>query len=155
MNVPTYSVSLVRDGNLQVSAETITTPETAAEIIRQLIGPSDREVCVVLLLNARHAPIGVHVVSIGSVSASLVHPREVLKAAILASASAFLLAHNHPSNDPMPSTQDHALTQRMIQAGELIGILCQDHVIVSERDFFSFRQHQPEWWDAKSPDTHI
>ncbi len=97
---------------------------------------------MVLLLNARHELQGRETVSIGSLNASIVHPREVFQPAILHSAASIVLVHNHPSGDPEPSEEDLSITKRLVQVGELVGIGVLDHVIVAERGVVSFRSRQ-------------
>jgi DNA repair protein RadC len=101
-----------------------------------------REHFVVVLLNARHEVEAVETVSIGSLNASIVHPREVFVAAIRASAASVVLVHNHPSGDPEPSEEDLSITKRLVEAGELVGIAVLDHVIVATRGVVSLRQRQ-------------
>lgn len=101
-----------------------------------------REHFVVLLLNARHECVAIDTVSIGSLNASIVHPREVFKPALLGSAASVILLHNHPSGDPEPSEEDIAITKRLVEAGELLGIGVLDHVIVARRGVVSFRSRQ-------------
>ena len=98
----------------------------------------DREEFRVLLLNAKHRVMGVHTVSIGSLTVSIVHPREVYKAAILANAAAIIGIHNHPSGNPDPSPEDHALTKRLSEAGKILGITLLDHVIIGQNTHYSF-----------------
>ncbi|HQU29743.1 MAG TPA: DNA repair protein RadC [Nitrospirales bacterium] len=98
----------------------------------------DREEFRVLLLNAKHKVMGVHTVSIGSLTVSIVHPREVYKAAILANAAAIIGIHNHPSGNPDPSPEDHALTKRLSEAGNILGITLLDHVIIGQNTHYSF-----------------
>jgi len=98
----------------------------------------DREEFRVLLLNAKHKVLGVHTVSVGSLTVSIVHPREVFKAAILANAAAIIGVHNHPSGDPTPSPEDHALTQRLAKAGSILGIQLLDHVVIGQDAMYSF-----------------
>jgi DNA repair protein RadC len=111
-----------------------------------LVGPSirleQREHFLVLLLNARHEVQGVELVSVGSLNASIVHPREVFKPAVLASAASIVLVHNHPSGDPEPSEEDLSITKRLVEAGELLGVGVLDHVIVASRGIVSFRSRQ-------------
>ena len=95
-----------------------------------------------LLLNARHEVTCKETVSIGSLNASIVHPREVFKPAVLASAASIVLVHNHPSGDPEPSEEDVSITKRLVDAGELLGIGVLDHVIVAERGVVSFRSRK-------------
>jgi DNA repair protein RadC len=96
-----------------------------------------REV-VVVLLNAKHRAIGINTVSIGTLTASLVHAREVFRPAVTLPTAAVILAHNHPSGDSSPSTEDIELTRRLRQAGELLGIPVLDHVILGDGQHYSF-----------------
>jgi DNA repair protein RadC len=87
--------------------------------------------------------IGKETVSIGSLNASIVHPREVFKPAVIQSAaSIIILVHNHPSGDPEPSEEDSSITKRLVECGELLGIQVLDHVIVASRGVVSFRSRQ-------------
>jgi DNA repair protein RadC len=128
-----YRVSLVRDGD-GVSFEEnqyARQPADGARLARAFIpDDTDKEHFGVLFLNVRRQVIGFNMVSIGCLTASLVHPREVFKPAILASAAAVILAHNHPSGDPEPSAEDVTLTRRLVQGGELLGIEVLDHVVL-------------------------
>src|SRR5205823_5791687 len=97
-------------------------PATAARALAEYIGDIDREVFVVALLTVRHRVLGLHTVSVGCLTSSVVHPREVFKPAVLSGAAALLVAHNHPSGDPEPSAEDVSLTRRLSAAGVLLGI---------------------------------
>ncbi len=88
------------------------------------------------MLDGRNVLIGLHHVSTGSLTTTLVHPREVFKAAILANAAAVILVHNHPSGDPAPSAEDVALTTRLRDAGDLMGIRVLDHVVLGAHGAF-------------------
>ena len=112
--------------------EGISSPQMLARIAHATIGNEDREHFLVIHLNAKHKVISTEIVSVGSLSACLVHPREVFKGAIVAGASVVGLAHNHPSGDTTPSPEDIALTKQLIQAGEILGIKVIDHVIVGD-----------------------
>jgi len=101
-----------------------------------------REHFIVLLLNARHELQCRETVSIGSLNASIVHPREVFLPAILHSAASVILVHNHPSGDPEPSEEDLGITRRLVQVGELVGIGVLDHVIVASRGVVSLKARQ-------------
>src|SRR5262249_19479050 len=92
------------------------------------------------LLNQKNRVVGVNTVSIGSLTASVVHPREVFKPAILSNAAAIILAHNHPSGQPQPSQEDRVLTVRLVAAGKLLGISVLDHVVIGDGTsaYFSF-----------------
>jgi DNA repair protein RadC len=120
--------------------QVLDSPDGVARLLSPLLTGLDREHFVVLALDARNRPIGCHTVSVGSLSASIVHPREVFKFAILANAAAVILAHNHPSGDTTPSHEDVELTRRLREAGELLGIAVLDHVVVTDGDHTSFRE---------------
>ena len=141
--IPAYSVRLVRDCFVKAETKTADSPQRAVEIIRAYWGEGelDREHLVCLMLNARSQVIGINTVSIGTLQASLVHMREVMKPAILASAAAVAVAHNHPSGDCSPSADDRDTTRRLVKAGELIGIPVVDHIIIAGDSFYSFREH--------------
>lgn len=94
----------------------------------------------VFAVDARHRLLHDEVVSVGVLTASLVHPREVLRPVIARSAAAFVVAHNHPSGDPAPSREDDAVTERLRKAGELLGTTLLDHVIVGDRCYVSYRE---------------
>jgi len=111
----------------------------AYEYIRQGLENKDREFFVAILLNRKNVPLGVNLVSMGSLSATTVHPREVYKPAILASAAALIVAHNHPSGDPRPSLDDEKLTRNLAEAGQILEIELLDHMIVGSDSFYSFR----------------
>ena len=139
--LPVYTIQLVRESSHRTeNSREITRPAEAAEIIRELCGNSDREEAVILLLNTRHSVSGVHRVSMGSLNASIIHPRECFKAAILANAASIILGHNHPSGETNPSKEDQAITARLVQAGELLGIPLLDSLIVGpDWNHFSFK----------------
>jgi DNA repair protein RadC len=107
-------------------------PATAAALVRDEMRDLDREEFRVVLLNTKNALIRVADVSRGSLNASIVEPREVFKDAIAASAAGMILVHNHPSGDPTPSSEDIAITKRLVKAGELLNIAVHDHVIIGQ-----------------------
>ena len=102
----------------------------------------DREHFCVVLLSANNAVIGIETISICTLTNTPVHPREVFKPAIRQSASAVVLAHNHPSGDCMPSDDDIYLTERLVEAGQIIGIHVIDHIIVGEDRYYSFSDNE-------------
>ncbi len=104
--------------------------DAATAVLRPRLLDKRKEHVVALLLDARHRLIRVSPIAVGSLSASLVHPRELFKEAIIASAAAVLVAHNHPSGDPEPSEHDLELTGRLVEAGALLGIEVLDHLII-------------------------
>lgn len=109
-----------------------------AELLHEFVGAADREHFVAIYLDARHRVTHVHTVSVGHLAGSLVHPREVFKAALLANAAAMVVGHNHPSGDVQPSPEDLRIHERIREAGELMGIELLDAVVVGPgRKFFS------------------
>ena len=118
-----------------VETDPISSPSEAIPYLNRLdIRNSDREKFIVLHLDARNRVIAHEIASIGSQSASIVHPREVFKAAILKGANSIILAHNHPSGDPAPSRDDIDLTHRLREAGNIVGVEIIDHIIVAPPD---------------------
>lgn len=98
-----------------------------------------KEQFVTLYLDTKHCVIGDEVVSIGSLDASIVHPREIFKSAVKRSASAILCVHNHPSGDPSPSPEDIAVTRRLCEAGKLLGIDVLDHIVIGDGRYISLQ----------------
>ncbi len=96
------------------------------------------EVFKAILLDAKHMVIRDYTVSQGSLTVSIVHPREVFNLAVRESAAAIIFVHNHPSGDPQPSEEDHALTQRLIAAGDILGIRVLDHIVIGDGKYVSF-----------------
>jgi DNA repair protein RadC len=134
-----YRVELVcESGDEDLEEAILRTSTDVARVLRPMFEGMDREKFVVVLLDAKHRPTGVNVVSIGSLTATIVHPREVFKPAIAGNAAAILLGHFHPSGSPEPSAEDRELTKRLRDAGELLGIRVVDHVIVGDGKHYSF-----------------
>jgi DNA repair protein RadC len=118
----------------------LTTPRQIARHLLPQFGASAVEQFGILMLDTKSQVIRVKIVSIGSVDQTIVHPREVFREAATASAAAIVLFHNHPSGDPTPSGDDIALTKRLADAGEIMGIEVLDHVILGDRRYFSMRE---------------
>ena len=95
---------------------------------------------LVVLLDGRYRVLRQEVVSQGTLTASLVHPREVFRPALREAAAALILVHNHPSGDPTPSPEDREITARLVKAGEILGVRVLDHVVVAERGYCSLRE---------------
>ena len=115
----------------------IRTPEEAAALFRPFLQHEASEVFMLALLDTKHRLIAVHTVARGSLDTAVVHPREVLKAALLANAAGILTAHNHPSGDPTPSPDDRVLFARLRQAAEIVGLTLLDHLIMGEGQYWS------------------
>lgn len=110
---------------------TIKDPKDGAEIASRFIGRDDREVFFVMCLNTKNHVVAVHRCHVGSLNASIVHPREVFKSAILNNAASIIVAHQHPSGDITPSMEDINVTKRLVEAGKLLGIEVFDHLVVN------------------------
>jgi DNA repair protein RadC len=138
--VPVYRVTLVRESHLPHAQPQLRSSRDAAVLFRQYLGEVDREHFLVAMLDQKHKVIGINTVSMGSLTASVVHPREVMKPAILSNAAALLCCHNHPSGAPQPSQEDRALTKRLVDAGQLLGIHVLDHIILGDgsETYYSF-----------------
>ena len=141
-----YRVSLVRDKGIKFGEETLSSPKQAQRIMKSLIevqGQPDREQFCILMLNAKNKIIGLNIVSTGDLSSAKVHPREVLKPAILANSASLILCHNHPSGILTPSAEDIAITEKIIKAAGIMGITVHEHLIISMDDdsFYSFAEH--------------
>lgn len=115
------------------------TPTELAEYLLPLYGGHHVERFGVVLFDGKGRLIRATILSIGSADAALVHPREVFREAMVASAAAMVVFHNHPSGDPFPSPEDRVLTQRLMLAGEVVGIRMIDHIILGEGRWYSFR----------------
>ncbi len=130
--IPCYKISMVREGDVSIERSQIRSPQDVFNVVHGFLGDADREYFLILTLNTKNNITGINVVSIGSLNSSLVHPREVFKAAILGNAAAIILVHNHPSGDPAPSAEDLEITRRLVEAGKLLGIEVLDHVIICD-----------------------
>ena len=115
-------------------------PAEVAKLFMDEMGHYDREHFKAALLNTKNQVLKIVTVSIGSLNASIVHPREILKPAICASAASIILVHNHPTGDPAPSTEDVEFTRRFAKCGELIGIQLLDHVIIGSGRYQSLKE---------------
>ena len=117
----------------------INNDQDAYELIKEEMVSSDREILLSIMLTVRNELIGVETLSVGSITASIVNPRDVFKGALLANAVSVILCHNHPSGDLTPSQEDVSITKRLIEAGDLLGIKVLDHLIVTHKGFKSLR----------------
>ena len=136
--LPRYRITLVCEETGSRSLEAIHTSMAAALLLRPCFEGLDREHFLVCGLDAKHRIIGINIVSIGSLTLAIVHPREVFKPLILMNAAACICAHNHPSSDPTPSQEDRVLTQRLRQGADFLGITLLDHIVLGENSHFSF-----------------
>lgn len=142
MELDIVSVRLKKEGTLYDVLPKIETSEVAAAVFSDFLSEMDREVVAMLTLNQRSKPINLSVISMGTLTESPVHPREVFKTALLSNAASIIIAHNHPSGDVEPSDKDMLLTERLQEAGKLMGIELMDHIIIGESgEYYSFREN--------------
>lgn len=118
----------------------IENPSHAYHLVKDELERETRELFVIILQDVKGYVICHEVVSIGSLSNAIVHPREVLYPAIRHKAASLILVHNHPSGDPTPSVEDYEITQILVKAGHLLSIPVNDHLIIGDRRFISLRQ---------------
>lgn len=125
------------------SKEPMNNPEAAIHVMRDFLQEMDRELVCIVNLQSDLRPINMNIVSVGALNQSLTHPREVMKSAILSNAAGMMIIHNHPSGNLNPSKDDISVTDRLRQAGELLGISLYDHIIVGRgKEYFSFHERR-------------
>ncbi|HUI29691.1 MAG TPA: DNA repair protein RadC [Candidatus Acidoferrales bacterium] len=138
---PLYKVMLIREKNVPVQEKIIRKPEDAAGIATEYLKGADREHLVGLYLSTANKLIAIHTISIGILNASLVHPREVFKMAIMVNADSVIVAHNHPSGNLEPSREDIDITKQLKDAGKILDIELRDHLVVSDGcGYMSFKE---------------
>ncbi len=137
-----YTLKMVKEDSELYEVPVIKSPTEVYQAAKQLLALHEEpeEHFCILCLNAKNKIVGVHTISIGSLNASIVHPREVFKAAMLNNASGIICLHNHPSGDPEPSREDIETTRRLVEAGEIMGIKVLDHVIIGEQSYLSMKE---------------
>lgn len=130
------------DGSIHRQGSSTRSAEDAARLARTIYADldADKEHFVVFCLNNKNRLNGFKIVSTGSLTASLVHPREVYTAALELRAAALIFVHNHPSGDPQPSPEDIEITRRLKEVGEVIGIRVLDHIVLGHDRYFSFSE---------------
>jgi len=119
--------------------KSITNPEDAVKLVKNRLKGKKKEYFLAILLDSRNQPVNIAQISIGSLNVSIVHPREVFKEAISASAASLILVHNHPSGDATPSDEDIQITRRLKESGEIVGVDVFDHIIIAGNDFTSLK----------------
>jgi DNA repair protein RadC len=135
-----YAAGRAPDGAPLTIGHTVTTAAEAGRTLLTLLADEPSEVFVILCLSTKCRVIAYCEVGRGTLDATLVHPREVFKAALLANAATIVLAHNHPSGDPTPSREDVILTHRLVEAGRVLGVDVADHLVIGEGRWVSFRE---------------
>ncbi|HZG58026.1 RadC family protein [Paenibacillus sp.] len=118
----------------------IRSPEDVSTLVMEDLRYLQQEHFVALFLNTKNRVVGRETLSVGSLNAAIVHPRELFRAAVKRSAASIICVHNHPSGDPTPSAEDIQLTHRLVEAGHIIGIEVLDHVVIGDRRYASLKE---------------
>jgi DNA repair protein RadC len=134
-----FELAKRQDLEQDIPPYTIHNPQTLVKAIRASIQDKAKEHFKLVILNTRNKVTGIIPISVGTLNASLVHPREVFKEAIRGSAASVILVHNHPSDDLEPSEEDIKLTRRMVEAGNIMGIEVLDHIIITRNNYLSLK----------------
>ena len=136
-----YKIKMIKEDTVEYN-NTIKSPCDVAALAREVLEMHEmaEENFIILCLNTKNKIVGIHTVSIGSLNASIVHPREVFKVALLNNANGIICLHNHPSGDPEPSREDIEITHRLVNAGNILGINVLDHVIIGEQRYVSLKE---------------
>ncbi|SCX66912.1 JAB domain-containing protein [Lysinibacillus fusiformis] len=138
--VDIVQIKLVREKTMLYQNRKIRSPQDANQLFSTFLGLVDREHFLVMCLDTKNQPTCIQTVHIGSLNSSIVHPREVFKTAILSNSASIIVAHNHPSNVTTPSSEDIEVTNRLKEAGSIIGIELLDHLIICEDSFLSLNE---------------
>lgn len=134
-----FELAKRQDLEQDIPPYTIHNPQTLVKAIRASIQDKAKEHFKLVILNTRNKVTGIIPISVGTLNASLVHPREVFKEAIRGSAASVIVVHNHPSDDLEPSEEDIKLTRRMVEAGNIMGIEVLDHIIITRNNYLSLK----------------
>ncbi|AVK85929.1 DNA repair protein RadC [Lysinibacillus sp. B2A1] len=138
--VSIVQIKLVREKTMLYKDRKIRSPHSAYELLRDFLGDVDREHFIVMCLDTKNQPTCIQTVHIGSLNSSIVHPREVLKSALLSNSASIIVAHNHPSNICDPSPEDISVTERLKKACEIVGVELLDHLIICSDSFKSLKE---------------
>lgn len=138
-HIQVVSLRLVRERSVPYASREIAKSVNVFNLFRELLEDLDREAFWAVYLNIKNQINSLSMISQGTLNCTMVHPREVFKAAVLANAAGVITVHNHPSGDPSPSPEDRAITENLKGAGEMLGIKLLDHIIIGHEKFYSFR----------------
>jgi DNA repair protein RadC len=139
-NVSMIHLQMIKEGRTLCGMKCFSSPMEAVEAVRPLYDLADREMVLVMSLNAKLEPMAAEVAVVGGINMCSVDMRNIFKHALLNNASYVICFHNHLSGDPKPSGEDQAITVRMRECGKLLGIFLVDHIIVGETEFYSFKE---------------
>lgn len=139
--IPLFTTRLVRERTFDFpTRDQLRSPADAAAVLTEYFRDRDREEFVVGFLDTANTLTGLHVASVGGLAVSIVEPRQVFKAAVLANAASLVLAHNHPSGNPEPSREDVAVTKQLVEAGRVMGVPVYDHLIIVGHGYTSLAE---------------
>ncbi|WP_394185106.1 RadC family protein [Metabacillus halosaccharovorans] len=138
--VSIVSVKLVRESSILYERRSIRSPQDAYDLLKSFLEDKDREHFIVVSLDTKNQPVSINICHIGSLNASIVSLREVMKSAILSSAASIMVAHNHPSGETTESREDVEVTKRLAEAGKLMGIELLDHIIIGDGKYNSLKE---------------
>lgn len=138
--VDVVRIQIIKESSILYKGRKVSSPSDAYNLTKGFFECADREQMILCSLNTKNQPLTINVVSIGTLNSSLVHPREIFKPAILSNAASIIIAHNHPSGDPEPSSEDINITHRLKECGKLLGIELVDHVIIGDEKFVSLKE---------------
>jgi len=133
-------IQIIKESSMLYKDRKVGSPKDAFNLMKGFFEFADRELMIVCSLDTKNQPITINVASIGTLNSSLVHPRELFKAAILSNAASIIVAHNHPSGNPEPSSEDMNITNRLKECGKLLGIELIDHIIIGDERFASLKE---------------
>ena len=134
-------LQIVKEQEFPYRMEALSNARTAAGFMKDILGEKDREYVVICCIDSKVKPTYIQIAGIGDINHCIWSIPEIFKLAILSNAAGILLFHNHPSGEPEPSPEDFSCTRKVIQAGELLGIPVEDHIILGEGErYFSFRE---------------
>lgn len=133
-------IQLVKESSLLYKERAIRNPESAYQLLKQFVGNVDREYFIVVCLDTKNQPTAMNVCHVGDLNTSIIHPREIIKPAILSNAASILIGHTHPSGNPEPSQEDILATKRLKEASKLMGINLLDHIVMGDDCFVSLKE---------------
>ena len=155
-SIDIVKVRLVKERSSPYGKQTVKRSEDTLSVAKKFLAGEDREVLISINLDQSLKICSIHVVAIGSVSTTVVHPREIFKAAILSNASHLVLAHNHSSGDPNPSDDDEELTCKLFAWGDMLAIPVEDHIIIGDDKYSRCNKIKGNngkiqiWWETRN-----
>ncbi|SNT19280.1 DNA repair protein RadC [Anaerovirgula multivorans] len=140
--VDIVKIKMVKESSILYAKRRINSPSDGVDLVKDFLQGEDRECFLAVYVNTKNEPTAIHTVSIGNLTCTVIHPRELMKVAINANSASILLFHNHPSGDPKPSQEDIRITKRLVEAGNIMGINILDHCIIGDNgEFYSFKEN--------------